>query len=472
MHSSNNKRHLLICLGLALAFCLYHGLKVNDRGTGDDAREFWATAYHIQRHNSFSMQHTQGVPDKLDAYRPPVYPLLMAGVIELVPELRTSDFSWLFNPPPGGGDPVPPASLKTMKYLQVLFYLGAAFTAMALLIRFTGNRNWGYAAFVLTAIHPFMDSFVNRYYSELTATVLVGLFALLFHQAVRRRNLGWFAVAGLCLGVLTLTRAQWYYVGPACGLYAVLVGLIRKNERKALGRLTAGALLMCLLMFLLVLPWKERNQEQFGRGFITERAGIALDLRSRYSLMTGKEILASFLYWTRMSELRDDLLPRLMDRADYRNLIREEGYYFQALQRSGELEAQYPRAEADLIQFREAAHRLLSHPLHYLRSLPSLTYRGMIDGHLSVFNLLIWAACFAVVWKLLRRGEWEQLAAYAPLMALWGFNSLVTHGLSRYNGTGSVLLVVALTHYFWLRREKRRAGKEEPPYDPRSTRER
>jgi predicted membrane protein len=301
--------------------------------------------------------------------------------------------------------------------------------------RITGDRRWGYAAFVLTMLHPFLGSYVNRYYSELVASVILAGFSLLFYQAVRLRSIGWFLWAGLCLGVLALTRAQWWYCGPACALFAVFVAIMRRRERAAFGRLLVGALAMCVVMAAVVTPWKMRNQERFGRSFITERAGIALDLRSRYVMMSDTENLASFLYWTRMSELRDELLPSLIPPAEYRNLVREEGYYAAALRRSGELEAEYPRAQADQIQFREAAERIL-----------------------AVLNLLIWFVCFRVVFGLLRRGQWETLAVYAPLMAMWGFDSLVTHNITRYNSVGSVLLMVALAHGLWLRQQKR-AGR-------------
>jgi hypothetical protein len=453
------RRHLVFCMLLALAFCLLHGAKIDDSGVGGDAREFLSTGYHLQRHGAFSMQHSPEPPTNLDAYRPPVYPLFLAAIFEATPGLRADSFGWLFDPASSGlKEHHGPKILRVVKYAQVLLYLGAAFMAMWMAARITGDRRWGYAAFVLTMLHPFLGSYVNRYYSELVASVILAGFSLLFYQAVRLRSIGWFLWAGLCLGVLALTRAQWWYCGPACALFAVFVAIMRRRERAAFGRLLVGALAMCVVMAAVVTPWKMRNQERFGRSFITERAGIALDLRSRYVMMSDTENLASFLYWTRMSELRDELLPSLIPPAEYRNLVREEGYYAAALRRSGELEAEYPRAQADQIQFREAAERILAHPWNYLKTLPAITYRGMIDGNLSVLNLLIWFVCFRVVFGLLRRGQWETLAVYAPLMAMWGFDSLVTHNITRYNSVGSVLLMVALAHGLWLRQQKR-AGR-------------
>jgi len=452
-----DRRHLVICLLLALAFLLLHGIKADDSGVGGDAREFFATAYNMQRHQTFAKSaYPDHAPPAPDAFRPPAYPAFLSAVMQMVPQLRNSDYAWLFDHDSTGlKEHHGPPALKTIKYVQILCYLGAAFMALWVMTRITGDRRWGYGAFVLVMLNPFLGNYVNRYYSELLASVMIAGFALLFFKAVRTRGMGWFLSAGLLLGVLVLTRAQWWYCGPACALYAIFTGFMLRKRPGTFPRLVAGGLLMCLVMAAVVMPWKMRNQDLFGRGFITQRAGIAMDLRSRHVMMSNDEILASFLYWTRMSELRDDLLPRLMEPERYANLIREQGYYSHALHRRGELEKQYPAPVADQVQFRESAQRILSHPWNYLKTLPALTYRGMIDGNLSVLNLPIWFAAFAVVFRLLRRRDWETLALYAPLMALWGFNSLVTHNITRYNATGSVLLMIALAHWFWLRRQAR-----------------
>jgi hypothetical protein len=53
-------------------------------------------------------------------------------------------------------------------------------------------------------------------------------------------------------------------------------------------------------------------------------------------------------------------------------------------------------------------------------------------------HALFWVA----VASSLRRRRWEDLAIYLPFAMLVAFNSLVTHNISRYNATGTVLLVV------------------------------
>jgi hypothetical protein len=204
-----------------------------------------------------------------------------------------------------------------------------------------------------------------------------------------------------------------------------------------------GALLFSLCFTSAVLPWKMRNDSLFGRSFITERGGTVLDLRSRYSGMTNDEIKASFFYWSRTRTIRG-LLDDFMEPEQYEHLVREKGYYTQSLHRYAELERAHPRAVADRMLFNEAANRLLANPWGYLKTLPSLTYRGMVDGNISIFNLLVHALFWTAAFSALLRRKWEHFAIFLPTAMLISFNSLITHNISRYNATGTVILVIGL----------------------------
>lgn len=444
---------LFIFLVLVPLFWTYYGMKIHDKGIGGDAVEFIATAYNIQHHGAFSMSASPEPPTQLDAYRPPGYPVFLAAIISIVPELASDDFAWFFDRTPG--DPYAPPHFKAIKYVQAFLLMLACFLAHYLVRELTGNRYFAHAAFILTAVHPFLYRYVNRYYSELFAAFLIVLFTTLFYLCVKHRKRSLFIVAGLVLGVLTLTKAQWYYIALPCVGYFVMLGLMDRSSRRTF---FMGALLFTLCFSVVIVPWKQRNEAQFGRAFITERAGIALDLRSRYVTMSNQENLASFLYWTRTSTLRD-LLPSLMDPTSYANLDRSIGYYRAALHRSGELEAEHPRAVADKMQFNEAAERILTNPWGYVKTLPAITYRGLIDGNLSVFNLAVHALFWIAALSALRRKRWDHLAIFLPMSMLVAFNSLVTHNISRYNGTGTVLLVVGLVagvHVLVERRKKKK----------------
>lgn len=428
---------LFVALALIPLLWLYYGLNIHDRGVGGDAIQFIATAYNITHHGVFSEKASEHGAPQPDAMRPPVYPLFLAGIMSVVPDFQTDDFSWFFD---GKQLPKGPPHLKIIKYAHVFLLMLACLLAHYLTREITNNVWCAHAAFILTAVHPFLYRYVNRYYSELFTAFLVALFTALFYLCLKHRRRGLFALAGVTLGLLTLTKAQWYYIAIPCTAYFVFVGLLQFQSRR---RLLLGALIFSLCFSATILPWKMRNDAQFGRSFITERGGTVLDLRSRYASMTNAENLASFFYWSRTGTIRS-LLDGFMQPEEYANLVREQGYYNQALQRYNELEKQHPRAVADKMQFNEAARRLLANPWGYVKTLPALTYRGMVDGNISVFNLLIHALFWTAALAAVRTKRWNEVGIFLPTAMLIAFNSLVTHNISRYNATGTVLLMVGL----------------------------
>ncbi|MGE4505104.1 MAG: ArnT family glycosyltransferase, partial [Desulfovibrionaceae bacterium] len=343
---------MIIGLVLVPLFCVYYGTKIHDKGIGGDAIQFINTAYNVARHGVFSEAPGNEGPPAPDAMRPPVYPLFLAGFLRAVPALAGDDMAWFFSLE---NAPHAPPHFKIIKYGQALLLLLASFMALYLARELTGSVWWAEAAFVITAVHPFLYRYVNRYYSELFTAFLIALFTLLLYLAAKHKRRTLCAAAGLCLGVLTLTKAQWYYISLPCTAYLVLLGFLRRDSRRAL---FTGALLFAVCFSAVVLPWKQRNAELFGRSFITERGGTVLDMRSRYTGMTNDEIAASFFYWSRTDSIRM-LLDGFMEPERYRNLVREVGYYAQALHRYDELEKTHTRAEADKLQFQEAARRIL-----------------------------------------------------------------------------------------------------------------
>lgn len=446
---------LVIALVLVPLFWAYYGTKIHDRGVGGDAIQFINTAYNVVHHGTFSESPGNEGPPEPDAMRPPVYPLFLGGFLRAVPAMAADDMAWFF-----GGENLPqaPPYFKTIKYAQAFLLLLAAFMALYLVHELTGSIWWGEAAFVITAVHPFLYRYVNRYYSELLTAFLIALFTLLLYLCAKRKRRILFVLAGITLGVLTLTKAQWYYIAAPCAAYLLALGLLERSSRRTM---FTGTLLFVLCFAAVVLPWKHRNAELFDRSFITERGGTVLDLRSRYAGMSDDEILASFLYWSRTGTIRD-VLDGFMEPGRYANLVREQGYYAQALQRYDELASEYPRAVADKLQFDEAARRILDNPWGYVKTLPAITYRGLVDGNLSVFNIAVHALFWVGLIHVLRRRRWEQAAIYLPMVMLVGFNSLVTHNISRYNATGTVVLVagaVAGARVVWVWWRERRSAQ-------------
>lgn len=441
----------------ALAFFLNQGLRIHDRGLGDDAREYVAAAYHIAHGQGFSTIHDPDTAEPLDAYRPPAYPAFLSLFILADPGLRHDRFEWFFVSGVDYGTLHAPAGLVAAKWAQAGLLFLAALMAMSLARSLTNSRACGYAALALVSLHPFLTSFAHRFYSEMLAAFLITLFAWLFHACLVKKRWTLFVLAGLTLGALTLTKGQWWYVGPFCLAWLGFTAACRPGHRV---RLMTGGLVLALCAAMVVVPWRLRNEHHFGRAMITERSGVVLDLRSRYATMNGTETLAAFVYWSGVA-FKQDLLEAWFEPGDWTVLNREKGFYRATLRHSGELEAVHPRTQADRIQFAEARDRLLANPWGYLRTLPVLTWRGMIDGHISVFNLAFYALFAVGAAALVRRRDWEGLGALMPFVGLFLFNSLATHNLPRFNGTGTTLLLVGAVvgAQAWIRSRRERRNR-------------
>ena len=452
-----SRRTALFWVLFSLAFFLNQGLRINDMGLGNDTKEYLAEAYHIAHGQGFSTVHDPDTAEPLDAYRPPGYAAFLSLFILADPGLRHDRFEWYFDTPVDFEDIHAPAGIVAVKWVQAGLLFLAALLAMSLTRKLTDSKACGYAALVLVSLHPFPTSYAHRLYAEGLAIPLIALFAWLLHRCLANRQWRDFILAGLVLGALILTKGEWYYIGPFCLAWIGFTAALRPGQR---ARLMAGALVIALCAALFVVPWKMRNLHRFGRAMLSERSGVVLDLRSRYAVMSPRQSLAAFVYWSGVAG-RDELLESLFEPGDYQALEREKGIYRAVLDHSAELEATHPRIEADRIQFREAAGRILSHPWSYVRTLPVMAWRGMIDGHISVANLVFYLLFAVGAWSLARRKDWENLGALMPFVGQFLFNSLVTHNLPRLNGSGTVLLMVgsAVGACAWIAARRRRKAQ-------------
>lgn len=177
------------------------------------------------------------------AWRPPLYPLFMGGVVALVP------------------------SLLAVRVVQIgLSVLGVA------LIYGVCERRFGRKAAVVsglaTALSPALVHYSHFLWSEsLAAPLMAGFIAFLdrFDRSARLRDL---ALAGVLLGLLGLTKQVWVYFGAV--VLAWLVGCAMRDRTlaslRAALRQTAPQLgVFALAMACVILPWTARNFAQSGQ---------------------------------------------------------------------------------------------------------------------------------------------------------------------------------------------------------------
>lgn len=137
---------------------------------------------------------------------------------------------------------------------------------------------------------------IDRLLSDIPAMALlvwVTLFSLLSWK--KRRNID-FILLGLSWGVLSLTKAVFFYLFP---VFLVLCAAFSLFSRKwNAGRRWAFLLLPSLLFAASVTPWMARNYVRIGEFSISERGGETLYFRALKNGMTDEEYRGSFYVWS------------------------------------------------------------------------------------------------------------------------------------------------------------------------------
>ncbi|MCC7352236.1 MAG: glycosyltransferase family 39 protein [Anaerolineae bacterium] len=176
---------------------------------------------------------SKGAGEPQTAVRGPGYPLFVAGLYTLF------------------GHHVLPVYLVQI-LLDVLTLL--------LLYRFardtTGHASGAFVAAALYALYPPFIQQALSLYSETLYTLLLLVSLWIFWQATQRRQLHWFAICGLVLGVATLVR-------PVTLLFPIWLGACLWPLRRSVG-LWRPTLILTIFFVLIILPWTIRNQRLFG----------------------------------------------------------------------------------------------------------------------------------------------------------------------------------------------------------------
>jgi len=207
---------------------------------------------HDYDRTALSIAHGHGYPDsqfrpgESTAFRPPLYPLVLAAVYAV------------------GGH------WSAGRVLNAL--LGVAVVALVFLI---AQRLWGrrtaVVAGVLAAIFPPLVTFAATLLSEslFIALVLAAVLATLEYR--RSRHLGWAVAAGVVCGLAALTRANGILlvVGAGAGVWVL-------RPRLSRAALVAPAVVV-VVAALTVAPWVVRNTIVFHRFVgISDQTGEAL----------------------------------------------------------------------------------------------------------------------------------------------------------------------------------------------------
>jgi hypothetical protein len=188
--------------------------------------------------------------------------------------------------------------LKYLKYINILWLILLWFSAFAATRHFTGSfclAVFGASCAVTIFSSQSRMVGVNELATELPAAFLLILSSFMLALALSGRSMLRFGIAGLCFGLLTLTKAAFLYV--VLGMVAVLVPIYLLSKGRALRTRLLAVVLFGFSFAIVVIPWMYRNNQQLGYFQVASRGGGILYSRALLNQVTPQEYRGSFYVW-------------------------------------------------------------------------------------------------------------------------------------------------------------------------------
>ena len=160
-----------------------------------------------------------------------------------------------------------------------------------------GSKKAGFLAAMLILITGRYAEYANQLLTENLIFPILSLASVMLLLAWRNPRPITFAVLAACFAMATLTRPSFAYLAYISLPLACLAILFVRN-RNIQSRMLVGVVISTILFSLAVAPWLYRNQQQFGKAFLTEGyAPYILAQRLSYNRMTAEEFAVSFVFW-------------------------------------------------------------------------------------------------------------------------------------------------------------------------------
>ncbi len=363
----------------------------------------------------------------------PLYPAFLALFMRIDPELRQTAQCVR------EGDLAHPEGCPS--HFGVLVPVQQAIACITLILLWISARvasrseRVGWAALIVAAFG--CAEYPGYAYLALTENLtfpFFSAFSLFLLIALQRRS-SWAALAaGIFLGLASLTRPGFLYIGyigaalVAAGSAALLLQHLR---RQTIPLLRVG-LFFLLGAFMIVLPWMARNAEKTGTFDITRGyGGYVLAQRVAYDAMTPEEYAAGWIYW--LPDFGHALAKQLFAPESYRRLGWDEApdtYYSIGNRVTG------PESLAAAGGTDRQVGYLIHHDI--LPNLPKfaavtliLAWRGLWFG--KYFSLVAFPIFVAMLWSTGRRRSLDLMFLSLPALFMLFFQAAVSVNTARYN---------------------------------------
>lgn len=422
-----------------------------------DGQEYVLMAYHMLKHGVASVERSLYNPEPEPSYyRMPGYPLYLAGLMIIHPQLRQLDGEAIFSI--GKGQ----RQLDFIRFSHVFLFALTCLLGAVLIKKLTGSTFLAWATLFLLGFGRRVIVPLWEYRTEHLSTPLVlGLSCAIF-AVLRKPGLWRFLILAVVLTALVMTRSAYSLLWPFLTAFILLVAWRKKWHWR---QFVPGLLLFLVIHLAVVEGWKERNQAHFDHRALTWRSGFVMSLRMRYDQMNFQEWVSSFFLWSRSNYTSDHLLPRLWelwgwdgealeaDEEDFydntkarRNAIRDLVRPFMPENRYVE----YYHGQVDEFLKEEALTYFKAHPWQHLRtSLPVMmrsanNWESTVVGYLSMF-FAFWGVLLHSLW----RRNWDFFGVLFPAFYYMPLIALLTHGRSRFMDEMLPLVLIALIVGAW-----------------------
>jgi hypothetical protein len=402
----------------------------------DFDQSFYTTiAYDLERHGVFS----SGIFDRTDSTRDapapgmffvPGYPLLVLAVMQVDSRFGEA-VRCSVEGNHGARDERTCEDYALPMHLAHAFLLALAVLAIAAAAERIFERRpvfWlagGLATASFAATPEDLFSFMMTESMTVALSSAVMLCALLAWQTSRART---FALTGLLLGLLCLTRPSFLVLCPLLVILSLLHGLwlSPKPDR----RLARGILAFLAVFLVVVGPWIVRNKLSVGKWGLTEEyAAAALIERFAYNSLTAGEFVRLFAYCV------PGIGDLAFDKADPNGAMRRFVYHtpdsiFHAGRgRRDTLLQQHVRLDPIISQIARDELRT-NWWRHLLVSLPIGWCGAWVGGLWALLTLPL----FAIACVQTARMRKPYLLLYAmPALAMLGLHALLANESTRYN---------------------------------------
>lgn len=377
---------VMLALTLVLTVRLGVGV-ISDVGDDRDASHYVMAGFTLARHGVFGYAVDQGP----NMYREPLTSWTIAAQVLVDPRLRGFDFA----------DDGPTA--RAVKQQNLVWAALTLFGVGQLTLMLLGGRERrdllvALAAMLVTHV-AFLEweDVVDRSLSELAAAAILTWTAIATLRALDRSGVRAWAIVGVMLGLLALTKASFLYVAL---VFLPLLMLLRWWRSEATPRTLLRDLGVSLVtLALVVTPWMGRNLAQFGDFGISDRGGLALWFRVNYNDATAEELRGAWVYFSPLplrpiaARLLDVDLNDFEGDGSLRRVARFAGgddpeglsFYRTARGDRGRLTDEYRaeglpdwvaanRADRDLMRW--GLEALREDPMRFVRTFPVFLWRG------------------------------------------------------------------------------------------------